>query len=128
MNQQWYLLKTQEDYNRAIDRYEVIKNASKGSAEFEEKMLLVHLIELYETEQWILPEVDPIAMIKIRMEELGLKLNDLANVYGDKGTVSKVLNYKQGLSLTMIRKFSRLLNLPIGELTKEYELAETANV
>jgi len=42
--------------------------------------------------------------------------------YGDKGTISKVLNYKQPLSLTMIRKFSKLLRLPSDALTKEYQI------
>jgi len=40
----------------------------------------------------------------------------------NKGTVSKVLNYKQALSLTMIRKFSKLLRIPADSLMKEYRL------
>jgi len=66
--------------------------------------------------------VDPIEMIKIRMEDFGYKPSDLAKEYGDKGTISKVLNYKQPLSLTMIRKFSKLLRIPADALTKEYRL------
>jgi HTH-type transcriptional regulator/antitoxin HigA len=85
-------------------------------------MLLVHLISQYEKATSTLPEVDPIELIKIRMEDFGYKPSDLAKEYGDKGTVSKVLNYKQSLSLTMIRKFSELLNLPTQELVKEYAL------
>ncbi|HAL80821.1 MAG TPA: XRE family transcriptional regulator, partial [Mucilaginibacter sp.] len=61
----------------------------------------------------------------IRMEDFGYKAADLANVYGDKGTISKVLNYKQPLSLTMIRKFSKLLRLPVDSLLKEYRLKTT---
>jgi HTH-type transcriptional regulator/antitoxin HigA len=57
------------------------------------------------------------------MEDFGYKSSDLANEYGDKGTISKVLNYKQPLSLTMIRKFSKLLRLPTDALTKEYKMA-----
>jgi HTH-type transcriptional regulator/antitoxin HigA len=66
--------------------------------------------------------VDPIEMIKIRMEDFGYKPADLARAYGDKGTVSKVLNYKQPLSLNMIRVFSRLLRIPADALLKEYKL------
>ena len=43
---------------------------------------------------------------------------------GDKGTISKVLNYKQALSLTMVRKFSRLLHIPAEALIAEYELRQ----
>ena len=85
-------------------------------------LLLVHLISVYEEKKWSLPDVDPIEMIKIRMEDFGYNASDLAKEYGDKGTVSKVLNYKQALSLTMIRKFSKLLRIPVEALTKEYAL------
>lgn len=56
------------------------------------------------------------------MEDVGYKAAGLAKKYGDKGTVSKVLNYKQALSLTMIWKFSKILRIPAETLIKEYEL------
>jgi len=118
---QWFLIETEHEYNDAVARYEEIKYATAGK-EHQEKLLLVHLIENYENNLWDLPEVDPIEMIKIRMEDFGYKAADLAAIYGDKGTISKVLNYKQPLSLTMIRKFSKLLHLPAAELVKEYQL------
>ena len=118
---QWFLIETEQEYNEAIARYEEIKDATAG-AEHKEKLLLVHLIENYENNLWDLPEVNPVEMIKIRMDDFGYKAADLATVYGDKGTISKVLNYKQPLSLTMIRKFSELLRLPSSALVKEYKL------
>ncbi|GAA3989266.1 helix-turn-helix domain-containing protein [Mucilaginibacter dorajii] len=119
----WFLLETEQQYSDAVARYETIKYATAGE-DHQEKLLLVHLIETYENKHWDLPEVDPIEMIKIRMEDFGYKAADLAAVYGDKGTVSKVLNYKQPLSLTMIRKFSELLRLPASALVKEYKLCD----
>ncbi|HEY5325559.1 MAG TPA: XRE family transcriptional regulator [Mucilaginibacter sp.] len=121
---QWFLIKTEKEYNDALAKYEMIKY-SESEEEEKEMMLLVHLIEKYENSLWDFPEVDPIEMIKIRMEDFGYKAADLANVYGDKGTISKVLNYKQPLSLTMIRKFSTLLRLPVDSLLKEYRLKAT---
>ena len=118
---QWFLIETEQEYKRAVARYKAIKNATTG-ANHKEKLLLVHLIQNYENSIWDLPEVDPVEMIKIRMDDFGYKAADLAAVYGDKGTISKVLNYKQALSLTMIRKFSELLRLPAAALVKEYEL------
>ncbi|SEO10839.1 HTH-type transcriptional regulator / antitoxin HigA [Mucilaginibacter gossypiicola] len=117
----WFLLETEQQYNEAVARYETIKYATAGE-DHREKLLLVHLIANYEEKNWGLPEVDPVEMIKIRMEDFGYKASDLAAVYGDKGTVSKVLNYKQPLSLTMIRKFSEFLRLPAAALLKEYDL------
>ena len=118
---QWFLIETEQEYNEAIARYEQVKNATAG-AEHKEKLLLVHLIENYENGLWDLPDVNPVEMIKIRMDDFGYKAADLATVYGDKGTISKVLNYKQHLSLNMIRKFSEFLRLPASELVKEYKL------
>lgn len=119
---QWFLIESKEDYQKAIDKYESIRESKKGSEEHKEKMLLAFLINQYEEKQWSVPEVDPVEMIKIRMEDFGYSASDLAKEYGDKGTVSKVLNYKQALSLTMIRKFSKLLRIPADALTKEYKL------
>jgi len=118
---QWFLIETEQEYENAVARYETVKDAT---ADHKEKLLLLHLIADYENRSWDLPDVDPVEMIKIRMDDFGYKAADLAQVYGDKGTVSKVLNYKQPLSLAMIRKFSALLHLPAGELLKEYQLAE----
>jgi HTH-type transcriptional regulator / antitoxin HigA len=119
---QWFLIDTKEEYQKAAERYEAIREAKKGSDEHREKMLLVLLISEYEQKKWNHPEVDPIEMIKIRMEDFGYTASDLAKEYGDKGTISKVLNYKQALSLTMIRKFSKLLRIPADALMKEYKL------
>ncbi|MBL7730047.1 MAG: helix-turn-helix domain-containing protein [Chitinophagaceae bacterium] len=119
---QWFLIEDKSGYEKTITRYEEIRDAKKGTEEHKEKLLLAFLINQYEQKQWSLPEVDPIEMIKIRMEDFGYTASDLAKEYGDKGTVSKVLNYKQPLSLNMIRKFSKLLRIPADALTKEYKL------
>lgn len=122
MKHNWTILETKKEYEDAIKRFEEIDEAKKGSPDFKELSLLALLINQYEKKLWDLPEVDPVEMIKIRMEDFGYTASDLAKEYGDKGTVSKVLNYKQALSLTMIRKFSKLLRIPADALTKEYKL------
>lgn len=119
---QWFLIESKADYEKATTRYEEIRETKKETEEHKEKLLLAFLINQYEEKNWDIPEVDPVEMIKIRMEDFGYTAADLAKEYGDKGTVSKVLNYKQALSLTMIRKFSKLLRIPADALTKEYKL------
>jgi len=120
--QKWFILENAKEYTEALERYEQLKHAAKGSIEHKEKMLLVKLISDYEDKTIEWPEVDPIETIKIRMEDFGFKATDLAEAYGDKGTISKVLNYKQPLSLNMIRSFSKLLSIPAQHLIKEYKL------
>lgn len=119
---QWFLIENEKEYKEATKRYEEIREAKKNTLEHREKLLLAFLINKYEQEQWSVPELDPIELIKERMEDLGLKPADLAREYGDKGTISKVLNYKQPLSLNMIRLFSKMLRIPAEALMKEYKL------
>lgn len=122
MKRQWYILESKKDYDEATQRFEEINEAKKGTHDYREMLLLAMLINQYEQKQWSVPEVDPIEMIKIRMEDFGYKPADLAREYGDKGTISKVLNYKQPLSLNMIRLFSKMLRIPAEALMKEYKL------
>ncbi|HEX7844883.1 MAG TPA: helix-turn-helix domain-containing protein [Chitinophagaceae bacterium] len=122
MAQQWLIIETKEEYKKATARFEEIHEAAKGTPEHKEMLLLALLISQYEQKNWSHPNIDPVEMIKIRMEDFGYTASDLAKAYGDKGTVSKVLNYKQALSLTMIRKFSKLLRIPAESLIKEYKL------
>ena len=120
--QQWSIIENETQYKAAKERFEEIYEVDKSSPEFYEMMLLALLINQYEKKQFSFPSVDPIEMIRLRMEDFGYKSSDLAAAYGDKGTISKVLNYKQPLSLNMIRLFSKMLRIPAEALIKEYDL------
>ena len=119
---QWLPIASEQEYKDAAKRFEEIYDVEKDSPHYKEMLLLSLLINDYEKKHFKLPEVDPIEMIKIRMEDFGYTASDLAKEYGDKGTISKVLNYKQPLSLNMIRLFSKMLRIPADALTKEYKL------
>lgn len=119
--QQWFLIENEAAYNKAIELYEQLREAKRGASEHKEKMLLVHLISKYENSKWPTLEMHPVEIIKIRREEFGYKPADFAREYGDKGTISKILNYKQPLSLSMIRLFNKMLRIPADLLTKEYK-------
>lgn len=123
LTQQWFLIENDASYKKAVFRYEQLRDSARGSSDHKEKMLLAYLINKYEETKWPLPDLDPIEIIKMRMEEFGYKPADLAKEYGNKGTISKVLNYKQPLSLKMIRLFNKSLQIPAGLLTKEYKLS-----
>ncbi len=118
----WLPIETVHEHEEASKRFEEIYDVKKDSPHYKEMLLLSILISEYERKHFSLPPVDPIEMIISRMEDLALKPADLALAYGDKGTISKVLNYKQPLSLTMMRLFSKMLKIPIELLIKEYKL------
>ena len=92
--QQWLFIQTEKEYEEAKSRFEEIYHVDKTSPDFAEMKLLALLISEYEKKHYRLPPVDPIEIIKIRMGDFGYNPADLAREYGDKGSISKVLNYK----------------------------------
>lgn len=59
---------------------------------------------------------DPISAIKFRMEQMGLEASDLVPYLGSQATVSRVLSRKQNLTLQMIRKLHKHLEIPADAL------------
>lgn len=121
------LLKTESDYKEAIKELEKIGD----NPSFDESPnliirfeLLSKLIELYEKEHFSIQKGDPIEIIKLKMELLGLKNKDLIPSIGSKGIVSEVLNKKRGLSKNMIRNLSQLLNIDQAILNNESQTNE----
>lgn len=114
------VIKTEKDYQKALKRLEVIFDAKKGSKDGDELELLSLLIDNYEKEKFPIDLPDPIEAIKFRMEQLGYKQTDLAEVMGLKSRVSEILNRKRKLTLDMIRKLHEVLGIPTEVLVKEY--------
>ncbi len=113
------IIKSEEEYNTALNRIEEIFDAKPGTPEFDEMELLVRLVEIYEDEKYPISVPDPIAAIKFRMEQQGLKSKDLIPYIGSKSKVSEVLSGKRALSLNMIRKLNEGLGIPAEVLIKE---------
>jgi len=114
------VIKTEKDYQKALKRLEVIFDAKKDSKDGDELELLSLLIDNYEKEKYPIDLPDPIEAIKFRMEQLGYKQNDLAEVMGLKSRASEILNRKRKLTLDMIRKLHEVLGIPTEVLIKEY--------
>ena len=113
-------IKTELDYNNALKRLEIIFDAKKGTKEGDELEILSILIEKYEKEKYPIEMPDPIEAIKFRMEQLGMKQKDLAEVVGFKSRVSEILNKKRKLTIEMIRNLSNKLNIPSEVLIQNY--------
>ena len=56
------------------------------------------------------------------MEQSDMNLKELADILGNKGNISKVLNKKRKLTLEMIRNISKHLHIPADILIKDYSL------
>ncbi len=114
------LIKTENDYNQALKRLEIIFDAKKGTQEGDELELLGILINQYENEHFPMDLPDPIEAIKFRMEQMGYTQNDLAKIIGFKSRASEILNRKRKLSLEMIRQLHTSLNIPTDVLIQNY--------
>jgi HTH-type transcriptional regulator/antitoxin HigA len=113
-------IKTEQDYQEALDRLEVIFDAKKGSPEGDELEILGLLIEKYESVHFPIDLPDPIEAIKFRMEQMGYTQSDLVKIIGLKSRVSEILNKKRKLTLEMIRKIHVALNIPTEILVQSY--------
>ncbi|MEY4038714.1 MAG: hypothetical protein RIR67_1026 [Bacteroidota bacterium] len=114
------LIKTENDYNQALERLEVLFDAKKGTPEGDELELLGILIEQYENTHFPIDLPDPIEAIKFRMEQMGYNQNDLAKIIGFKSRASEILSKKRKLSLEMIRQLHTSLHIPTDVLIQTY--------
>ena len=114
------VIKTEDDYQKALERLEVIFDAPIDSIEGDEADILSILIEKYEDEHYPIDSPDPIEAIKFRMEQMGMKKSDLAKIIGYKSRVSEIFSRKRKLTLQMIRKLHENLKIPYESLIAEY--------
>ncbi len=113
-------IRNENDYQKALDRLEVIFDAKKGTELGDELEILSILIDQYENEHFPIGMPDPIEAIKFRMEQMGMKQKDLVELVGFKSRVSEIMNKKRKLTLDMIRKLNTKLHIPTEVLVQEY--------
>tara|TARA_R110000868_G_scaffold164469_2_gene397134 strand:- start:95 stop:463 length:369 start_codon:yes stop_codon:yes gene_type:complete len=116
-------IKTEKDYGKALERLELIFDATLNSKEGDEAEILSLLIDNYENKHYPIEAPDPIEAIKIRMKEMNLKQKDLIGVIGGKSRVSEILNKKKRLTVEMIRELERILHISASVLVSNYKLA-----
>jgi HTH-type transcriptional regulator/antitoxin HigA len=117
-------IKSELDYNNALERLEVIFDASTDSQEGDEAEILSMLIDNYENKHYPIEAPDPIEAIKIRMEEMNLKQKDLVGIIGGKSRVSEILNKKKRLTVDMIRDLERILHISATVLVNNYPITK----
>jgi len=113
-------IRNEADYQKALERLEVIFDSKKGTEEGDELEILAILIDNYENENFPIGMPDPISAINFRMEQMGLKQKDLVKMIGFKSRVSEIMNRKRKLTLDMIRKLNTDLNIPTEVLIQDY--------
>lgn len=109
----------EEDYEAVLTEIDSLMDAVPGTPEGERLDVLVTLVEAYEARHWKIDAPDPIEAIRVRMEQLKLQQRDLEPMIGSRGRVSEVLSRKRSLTLPMIRRLAKGLDLRADVLIQE---------
>jgi HTH-type transcriptional regulator/antitoxin HigA len=105
-------IKTEADYTAALRRIEAVWGAAPGTREGDELEVLVTLAEAYERRHYPIGLPDPVEAIKFRLEQEGKDYRSLIGVIGQRTRVYEVMRRARPLSLNMIRKLHRQLEIP----------------
>ena len=119
-------IRTKTDYRAALKEIETLMSARAGSRDGERLDVMVTLIEAFEKKHYPLDLPDPVEAIKFRMEQMALAPKDLVPMIGQINRVYEILNRKRPLTLQMIRRLHRKLNIPAESLIKESDRRHAA--
>ncbi len=109
-------IKTKKDYQAALKKIESLFEAKPNTPDGDLLEVLITLVEAYEQKHFNIDPPDPVEAIKFRMEQLGLKQSDIAEVIGGKNRASEILNRKRELTAKMMRDLHRKFNIPAESL------------
>ena len=112
-------IKTKADYRAALKDVEALMGAKANTADGERLDVLVTLIEAYERKHFPLELPDPVEAIKFQMDQKGLTPKDLEPMIGRLNRVYEILNHKRPLTLKMIWKLHRGLDIPAESLIRQ---------
>ena len=113
-------IRTEKEYQNALHQIDELIDCEENSKEEELLEVISLLVWDYEEKHYPIGKLSPIDAIKTRMEDLNMKQKDLIAIIGDKSRVSDILSKKRRLTLKMIRKINKHLNIPLETLVQEY--------
>ncbi len=123
------LNKTEAEYEAALAELDfLIGHVEPGTPDGNRYELLASLVEAYEEANYpIESSDDPIAMIEFALEVRGLTRKHLEPYIGTRQRVWDIMEKRRRLTLPMIRRLSKGLNIPVDVLIQEYELLQHPN-
>lgn len=94
----------------------------------DDRELLEVLIETWERENLKNEESDPVELIKFLMDNHNMERSDLMKILEiSKGTLSKILSYRKGLSKNVIRKLAEHFKISQEAFNRPYPIVSEAN-
>jgi HTH-type transcriptional regulator / antitoxin HigA len=111
-------IKTEADHAAALREIERLLGADEGTAAGDRLEVLTTLVEAYEQAHFPIDAPDPIEAIEFRLEQQGADKKTLVGVIGNRTRVYEVLRRDRPLSLAMIRRLHKTLNIPAEVLIR----------
>jgi HTH-type transcriptional regulator / antitoxin HigA len=119
-------IKTESDYQNALQEIEKLFDAEPNSPELDRLDILTTLVEAYEQQHYPIDAPDAISAILYYLEARGLSHQDLAASIGDREQVTAILNRQQPLNLDAIRRLNQDFGIPAEVLIKPYSLEKAS--
>jgi HTH-type transcriptional regulator/antitoxin HigA len=110
------LIKSERDYVAALHEIEQLWGAAPGTDQGDLLEVLITLVEAYEREHFPIDLPDPIEAIKFRLEQQGKDYRSLIGIIGHRTRVYEVMRRDRPLSLAMIRRLHKNLQIPAEAL------------
>ncbi len=117
-------LRNEADYDAALEAIAAYfeNEPALGSNDADRFDLLAMVIADYESKHWAIEAPDAPELLRVQMEQKGLKQADLAAVLGSKARASEVLNRRRHLTLQQAWRLHKEWRLPTDALIKPYAL------
>lgn len=109
-------IRTKRDYLRALRRIDELWGAAEGTAAGDELDVLATLVDAYENDHFPIEPPDAVSAIRFRLEEMGLKQSDLAEIVGGRNRASEIMRGKRRLTVRMIKSLHEKLKIPVETL------------
>src|SRR5271168_4424632 len=109
-------IRSEAGHEAALRRIEALWGAPAGTAAGDELEVLTTLVEAYEREEFPVDLPDPIEAIRFRLEQEGKDYRALIGIIGQRTRVYEVMRGARPLSLNMIRRLHRDLQIPADVL------------
>lgn len=118
-------IKTEQDYDRALQRIETLMDARPGTPEGDELDILATLVEQFEATHHPIDAPDPVEFLKQVMQFHGWNQSDLAAVLNSRSRASEILTRKRPMTLANIRRITQRWHIPADPLIRDYPLTNT---
>ena len=119
-------IRTRADYRAALKEIEGLMSAEADTPEGERLDVLATLVEAYEKKHFRMDLPDAVEAIKFRMEQNRMTPKDLVPMIGRINRVYEILSRRRPLTLEMIRRLHRELDIPAESLIKQPERRKAA--